>query len=299
MAVIVSKTNLISSWHHDQRLQHHGLSKCHRSRVSFASARLPLVKLKSQPFRSFSFLSHSQGNEFYGKRLSIHQNRTRRWRSFVHSVIVAQLTLANGNSQKWWQKGIQPNMREVTSAQDLVESLKNAGDKLVVVDFFSPGCGGCKALHPKICQLAETNPEIQFLHVNYEKHKSMCYALGVHVLPYFRFYRGAHGRLCSFSCTNATIKKFRDALAKHSPDRCSIGPTKGLDEKELLALSANSDVGFKYTAQPVEPAKEEQSEREEAPPAPSAEPIPLPASAMSVQISSDSNQERTLVSSGR
>ncbi|GAB2217172.1 hypothetical protein Droror1_Dr00000339 [Drosera rotundifolia] len=25
----------------------------------------------------------------------------------------------------------------------------DAGDKLVVVDFFSPGCGGCKALHHK------------------------------------------------------------------------------------------------------------------------------------------------------
>jgi len=41
-------------------------------------------------------------------------------------------------------------VREVTSAQDLVDSLMNSGDKLVVVDFFSPGCGGCKALHPKV-----------------------------------------------------------------------------------------------------------------------------------------------------
>lgn len=51
---------------------------------------------------------------------------------------------------KWWEKGLQPNMKEVTGAQDLVDSLVNAGDKLVIVDFFSPGCGGCKALHPKV-----------------------------------------------------------------------------------------------------------------------------------------------------
>ncbi|XVF16641.1 hypothetical protein REPUB_Repub10bG0049900 [Reevesia pubescens] len=38
-------------------------------------------------------------------------------------------------------------------------------DKLVIVDFFSPGCGGCKALHPKICQFAEMNPYVQFLQV--------------------------------------------------------------------------------------------------------------------------------------
>ncbi|XP_062082332.1 thioredoxin-like 1-2, chloroplastic [Humulus lupulus] len=143
-------------------------------------------------------------------------------------------------------------MKEVESAEDLVESLSKAGDKLVIVDFFYPGCGGCRALHPKICQMAEMNPDVQFLQVNYEEHKSMCYSLNVHVLPFFRFYRGAHGRLCSFSCTNATIKKFKDALAKHTPDRCSIGPVKWLEEKELLALAANKDLSFNYTPKPVE-----------------------------------------------
>ena len=38
------------------------------------------------------------------------------------------------------------------------------------------------------------------------------------------------------------IKKFKDALAKHKPDRCSIGPTKGLEEQELFALAANKDL---------------------------------------------------------
>lgn len=60
-------------------------------------------------------------------------------------------------------------------------------------------------LEMQICQLAGMNPDVQFLQVNHEEHKSMCYALNVHVLPFFRFYRGAHGRLCSFSCTNATV----------------------------------------------------------------------------------------------
>lgn len=49
------------------------------------------------------------------------------------------------------------------------------------------------------------NPDVEFLSVNYEEHKSMCYSLNVHVLPFFRFYRGAQGRVCSFSCTNATV----------------------------------------------------------------------------------------------
>ncbi|CAA6654522.1 unnamed protein product [Spirodela intermedia] len=157
------------------------------------------------------------------------------------------MTLSIGKAMKWWEKGLQPNMKEISSAQDLVDSLTNAGNQLVIVDFFSPGCAGCKALHPKICQFAEKNPDIQFLQINYEKHKSMCYSLNVHVLPFFRFYRGAQGRLCSFSCTNATIKKFKDAMAKHGTERCSLGPAKGLEESELLALAGNKDLSFTYT----------------------------------------------------
>nr|CAH59451.1 thioredoxin 2 [Plantago major] len=143
-----------------------------------------------------------------------------------------------GKSMRWWEKSLQPNMVEIQSAQQLVDCLVNAGDRLVILDFYSPGCGGCKALHPKICQLAELNPDATFLKVNYEEHKPMCYALRVHVLPFFRFYRGADGRVCSFSCTNATIKKFKDALAKHGTEQCSLGPAKGLDESELMALAS-------------------------------------------------------------
>ena len=64
----------------------------------------------------------------------------------------------------------------------------------------------------QICQFAEQNPDVLFLQVNYEEHKSMCYSLHVHVLPFFRFYRGAQGRLCSFSCTNATVRSWPDRL---------------------------------------------------------------------------------------
>lgn len=34
------------------------------------------------------------------------------------------------------------------------------------------------------------------------------------------------------------IKKFKDALGKYGTDRCSLGPAKGLDESELLALAS-------------------------------------------------------------
>ncbi|EOA28944.1 hypothetical protein CARUB_v10025194mg [Capsella rubella] len=80
-------------------------------------------------------------------------------------------------------------MKSVTSTEDLVGSLLNARDNLVVVNFFSPSCGGCKP----ICKIAEKNPEVEFLQVNYEEHRSLCQSLNVRVLPFFRFYRGSSG----------------------------------------------------------------------------------------------------------
>ncbi|KAE9588802.1 hypothetical protein Lal_00042188 [Lupinus albus] len=278
MAEILAKTTFVfSSWRENR--QHYS------QKVS---------SMVSHVLRSSSFSS-----DFRGKKLVFRVNRAipNKVNSQFQTSTLSQMSFRIGKAYKWWEKGLQSNMREVTSAQDLVDSLLMAGDKLVVVDFFSPGCGGCKALHPKICQLAEMNPVIQFLQVNYEEHKSMCYSLNVHVLPFFRFYRGANGRLCSFSCTNATIKKFKDALAKHTPDRSSLGPTKGLEEKELLALSANKDLSFTYKPKSVEPALSlelEVSAAEAARALPLSEPLPLPVLTPNSVIS----KERTLATAG-
>lgn len=40
------------------------------------------------------------------------------------------------------------------------------------------------------------------------------------------------------------IKKFKDALAKHGTDRCSLGPAKGLDESELLKLASINELSI-------------------------------------------------------
>ncbi|KAK4478337.1 hypothetical protein RD792_017627 [Penstemon davidsonii] len=175
----------------------------------------------------------SYSKEFLGKTLDGSD-----YKPLKLDPVSAQSSVCINKSIKWWEKSLEANMIEIHSAQQFVDSLLTAGDKLVVVDFYSPGCGGCKTLHPKICQLAELNPDALFLKVNYEQHKAMCYALHVHVLPFFRFYRGAEGKVCSFSCTTATIKKFKGALAKHGTERCSLGPAKGLDKSEILALSS-------------------------------------------------------------
>lgn len=63
---------------------------------------------------------------------------------------------------RWWEKNTSSNMTEIESTNQLVHSLLHAEDKLVIVDFYSPGCGGCKALHPKVKHVS--NPAIDSSH---------------------------------------------------------------------------------------------------------------------------------------
>lgn len=91
------------------------------------------------------------------------------------------------------------------------------------------------------------------------------------------------------------IKKFKDALAKHSPDRCSLGPTKGLEEKELLALVANKDLSFTYSPKPLQPEHANEGLATAPAPVPGSESLPLP----SLTLNSEASKERTLTTAGR
>ena len=110
------------------------------------------------------------------------------------------------------------------------------------------------------------------------------------------------------------IKKFRDALAKHSPDRCSLGPPKGLEEKELLALAANKDLSFNFTPkqdQPIPvtvqreilaettPVPASHSEKEPPVPFPLPLPLPLPVPSATSPNTAQDIKEKSLVTSGR
>ncbi|KAE8675945.1 Thioredoxin-like 2 [Hibiscus syriacus] len=73
--------------------------------------------------------------------------------------------------------------------------------------------------------MVRDRPEILFLKVNFVENKAMCKSLNIRVLPYFHFYRGAHGQLESFSCSLAKIQKLKDAIEMHSQP-CNVGPSK-------------------------------------------------------------------------
>ncbi|GMQ06149.1 hypothetical protein CsSME_00050846 [Camellia sinensis var. sinensis] len=154
-------------------------------------------------------------------------------------------TVAETDPPKWWERNAGPNMIDIHSTQDFLSALSQAGERLVIVEFYGTWCASCRALFPKLCRTAQEHPEILFLKVNFDENKPMCKSLNVKVLPYFHFYRGADGQLDSFSCSLA--KKIKDAIQAHNTARCSIGPPKGVGDLNLEALSAPNEAGSSAT----------------------------------------------------
>ncbi|KAL8093948.1 thioredoxin-like 2, chloroplastic [Apium graveolens] len=152
-----------------------------------------------------------------------------------------QATIAETDQPKWWEKTAGPNMIDIHSTQDFLNALSQAGERLVIVEFYGTWCGSCRALFPKLCRTAQEHPEIMFLKVNFDENKPMCKNLNVRVLPFFHFYRGADGQLEAFSCSLAKFQKIKDAIQMHNTERCSIGPPKGVGDLNLEAVSAPKD----------------------------------------------------------
>ncbi|CAI0628325.1 unnamed protein product [Linum tenue] len=150
-------------------------------------------------------------------------------------------TIAETDQPKWWERNAGPNMVDIHSTPEFLSALSEAGDRLVIVEFYGTWCASCRALFPKLCKTAEEHPEILFLKVNFDENKPMCKSLNVKVLPFFHFYRGSEGQLESFSCSLVKFQKIKDAIAKHNTERCSIGPPKGVGELNLNSFAAPKD----------------------------------------------------------
>lgn len=57
--------------------------------------------------------------------------------------------VAEANQPKWWEKNAGPNMIDIHSMQEFLSALSEAGDKLVIAEFYGTWCASCRALFPK------------------------------------------------------------------------------------------------------------------------------------------------------
>eukprot|EP00271_Cylindrocystis_brebissonii_P013270 TRINITY_DN32987_c0_g1_i1.p1 TRINITY_DN32987_c0_g1~~TRINITY_DN32987_c0_g1_i1.p1 ORF type:complete len:306 (+),score=44.97 TRINITY_DN32987_c0_g1_i1:296-1213(+) len=175
-------------------------------------------------------LSRRAGDSF------LEASRRRRGDLQVAAAVVAD------NGVRWWEREHISNMKDLHSSEELLRELAEAGDRLVIVEFFATWCGSCKALFPKLCKILEANPEVLLLKVNFDENKALCKSLNIKVLPYFHFYRGAEGRVDAFSASLSKVQRLRDAVATHGTARCSLGPPLGLGvEGEALELQGAAE----------------------------------------------------------
>ena len=63
----------------------------------------------------------------------------------------------------WWELDSPENVAAINTVEqfkDIMNPIKGT-DQLVIVDFFAPWCRACRALNPKIAQIASVYPEVR------------------------------------------------------------------------------------------------------------------------------------------
>jgi thioredoxin 1 len=83
-------------------------------------------------------------------------------------------------------------MREVTDETFDAEVL--AAGRPVVVDFWAPWCGPCKAIEPALEELAETTDEVDFVKLNIDENPRIAHRFGVLSLPTVILFAGGEPR---------------------------------------------------------------------------------------------------------
>ena len=81
------------------------------------------------------------------------------------------------------------------------QALKDAGNKLVVVDFTASWCGPCQTIAPKFQAMSEEFTDVIFYKVDVDKNDETAEACGVQAMPTFKFYKNGK-EVTTFSGSN-------------------------------------------------------------------------------------------------
>lgn len=85
------------------------------------------------------------------------------------------------------QEVIYMALSHLTSAD--FDQAVNAGDDVVVVDFFATWCGPCKMLAPAVERMAEVHPEVHFYKVDIDEEMDLASRFGVMSVPTLLYFK--------------------------------------------------------------------------------------------------------------
>uniref|UniRef100_A0A0K8VM22 Thioredoxin n=1 Tax=Bactrocera latifrons TaxID=174628 RepID=A0A0K8VM22_BACLA len=102
----------------------------------------------------------------------------------------------------------------IQDSNDLKNQLKEAGAKLVVIDFFATWCGPCKIIAPRLEELAkEYEGKVVVLKVDVDECEDIAMEYNICSMPTFVFIKGSQ-QICSFAGANP--EKLADYVEKNA-----------------------------------------------------------------------------------
>jgi len=122
------------------------------------------------------------------------------WRSLCFLQLVSvcrghQLTRSSSSSRSVLLElrggELAPSIDRLLTEDELDVALDEAGEALVVVDFYAEWCGPCKTLAPALEALARKTPasKVLFYKVDVDEARELAAAKGVKSMPTIQFYR--------------------------------------------------------------------------------------------------------------
>ena len=81
---------------------------------------------------------------------------------------------------------------------DLETQLKEAGDKLVVIDFFATWCGPCKMISPVLEEMEAQMSNVKFLKVDVDEAEDVAVHYQISAMPTFIFIKNGQKVKCLF-----------------------------------------------------------------------------------------------------
>ncbi|XP_029310299.1 thioredoxin-like [Cottoperca gobio] len=92
---------------------------------------------------------------------------------------------------------------DINNLEEFRAALKDAGDKLVVVDFTATWCGPCKQISPEFHKQSTTaeNVNVVFLKVDVDDAEDVSAECNINCMPTFHFYKNGE-KVDEFSGAN-------------------------------------------------------------------------------------------------
>lgn len=100
----------------------------------------------------------------------------------------------------------------VKGLDDLNTKLEEAGDKLVIIDFYATWCGPCRMIAPQIEELCKTVDDVYFLKVDVDENEDIVSEYDISSMPTFVYIKNKE-KLDTFSGND--FERLKQLLETH------------------------------------------------------------------------------------